>query len=467
MSVSKNVFKTSIIYFIGQVLTKVIAFILLPLYTNYISTTDFGYYDLTLSVLGVVIPVIFMEIWTGVLRFAIENKDEEYKKIIINNSLIIVIVSFIIYTIVYGMAFLFMNFRLPIMIYVYSIIWIFQLIILNIARVYGKNTLYASSGVVNVLINALMTILIVKLTNGNIISLYIGVTLGIIVQSIMIERSVKVLKNFSIKSYDTQICKELIKFSLPLSFNSVVYWMMEGFNKIIISNKLGMAANGIYAVGNRLSTVLNLVLQVFLLAWQETIFKISTVEEKLDIYNTGFNLMIKVIGGGLVVLLPLISLSFKYIIGNDYSSARNLIPFLLLVIFLNSLSSILTSCFAAEKDNKSTLLSRCVSGTINVVVLFLTIDKIGLYASPLALCSANIIGIITQIILLKKHVLLKPNAINCITFIILFMISLIAYLGNNNLINTIWLIISSLFYIYYLKDFIMKIFVLSKNMLKR
>ena len=466
MSISKNVFKTSIIYFVGQVLTKLISFVLLPLYTNYISTADFGFYDLSLSVLGVAVPVIFMEIWSGTLRFAIEKSDDGDKKRVINNSLIIAIVSLAIYSLGYIVFFWIMKFDLPIWIYVYSIVWIFQLLLLSAARVYGENSLYASSGVINVLFSALITIAAVKLTNGNVASLYIGVTLGIVAQIILIEYKVKMFRSFTFKDFDKGLCHELIVFSFPLSINSVVYWMMEGFNKIIISGKLGIAANGIYAVGNRLSTVLNLVLQVFLLSWQETIFKMTDSDEKSEVYNVGFNLLIKVIGGGLVLLLPLICIAFPYIIGTNYASAKNLIPFLLLVIFLNSLSGILSSCFAAEKDNKSSLISKCVTCCVNMAILFVSIGSIGLYASPLALCISNIIGISIQIILMKKHVNIIPNFSYIIVFAIAFTISLFVYISDNNFMNIIWFFIASIFYIIYLRDFIKKILSLVFGMIK-
>ena len=269
MSVSKNVLKTSLIYFVGQVLTKLIAFVLLPLYTNYIAKADMGFYDLVISILGVVVPVIFMEIWTGTLRFAIEKEDDKGKRKVINNSLIIAMIAFLIYSFIYVISAILFKFRLPVWIYVYSVIWIFQLILLSSARVYGKNTLYASSGVICVFINAIVTIIAVKVLDGNIVSLFIGLICGILFQNIMIESKLKIMKKFKLSDFDKNFCYSLIRFSLPLSINSVVYWMLEGFNKIVISGKLGVAANGIYSVGNRISTVLNLILYPERLGVQE------------------------------------------------------------------------------------------------------------------------------------------------------------------------------------------------------
>ena len=168
MSISKSLFQSSVIYFIGQILSKIISFLLLPLYTNYINTSDFGYYDFTVSILGVIVPVIFLEIWTGTLRFGVEKQDECGKSKVINNTMILGMGSLVLYSIIYVVFMSLFPFELPLWIYLYSFFWVIQLFLLSVARVYGKNVLYASSGVISVFFNAAVTILVVMLTNGSI-----------------------------------------------------------------------------------------------------------------------------------------------------------------------------------------------------------------------------------------------------------------------------------------------------------
>ena len=45
MSSTKKFFKSSMVYFMGNVLTKIISFFLLPLYTTRISTDEYGYFN--------------------------------------------------------------------------------------------------------------------------------------------------------------------------------------------------------------------------------------------------------------------------------------------------------------------------------------------------------------------------------------------------------------------------------------
>lgn len=48
--------------------TKILTFFLVPLYTAVLSTTDYGIYDLFFTTIGVLLPIVTLNIQEGVLR---------------------------------------------------------------------------------------------------------------------------------------------------------------------------------------------------------------------------------------------------------------------------------------------------------------------------------------------------------------------------------------------------------------
>lgn len=467
MNVSTNLFKSSIIYFIGQVLSKIISFLLLPLYTNYLDPGAYGYYNVSLSVLSVIVPVLFMEIWTGTLRYAIEQKSDEGKRKVINNAIIIAAFSMIVYTVVYIICAIIMQFDLPAWIYFYSFMWVLQLFVLSVARAYGANTLYATSGVISVLFNVVITVIAVFLTNGNISSLYLGMGVSFLIQVVIINQRFHILKGFKRKDYDNELIRSMVHFSVPLCFNSVMYWLMEGFNMLVITAKLGLISAGIYSAASKISVALNLIISVFGLSWQETIFKIEDRDERSVVYNTGFNLMIKVVSMGVILILPLVAMMFPIIIGEKYAGARNLVPFLLLVIFSNSIVTLLTSCFAAEKYNRGNLIAKIVSSFTNVVIILGTIQMLDIYASAIGLFVGNAIGICIQVVLLRKYIRIHPNCTYIFIFVLLFIPTVYIYINSSILVNAIWLLIMGIFSLIYLKDFLLKSLQLALGLRKK
>ena len=465
MKITERIFKTSIIYFIGQVFAKLVSFILLPLYTNYVNVSDYGYYDLTVSLLGVAVPVLFLELWTGTLRFALEGKDDDERRKVINNAIIIIFACTILYSVCFFGTFLVIRFEYAAWVYLYSIMWVIQLMYLSIARAYSQNALYASSGVISVIANTIASIIVVFISNGHIASLYVGMCTAFICQAFIINRKVNVVKNFKISDYDKNLCVELVKFSFPLSLNSIINWLLEGCNKLIITGVLGSAANGIYAVGSRVSTILNLFVTVFLLSWQESLFRINESDDKDAIYNTCINTFLKTVGACLVLLLPFIKFIFPFMIGDEYKEVYGLIPLLLLSVYMNSLHGVIAPLFAAEKQTKYSMYNKIYMSLTNLIVMYFAINRIGIYASPIALILAYLVGIFVQLIYAKKFVAIKIEKKHILIFLIMYLAAMYLYYTKSMIVNAIWFIFAIGIYLFYLKDFIKGILDIAKSIL--
>ena len=72
--------KKLFVYFVGTVFNKLIIFILLPIYTRYLSPTDYGNADLSLTTVTMLTSLLFMEVWTPLLRFSYDCKTKDEKK---------------------------------------------------------------------------------------------------------------------------------------------------------------------------------------------------------------------------------------------------------------------------------------------------------------------------------------------------------------------------------------------------
>ncbi|OTN70443.1 lipopolysaccharide biosynthesis protein [Enterococcus faecium] len=88
MNKIKQFFKTAFIYFVGSIMAKLISFLLLPLYTCYISPEKYGTFDLVLSLINLIGPLAFFQIWDGMFRYAFDYNDKNEKYVVINHALI-------------------------------------------------------------------------------------------------------------------------------------------------------------------------------------------------------------------------------------------------------------------------------------------------------------------------------------------------------------------------------------------
>ena len=69
----KALFKDTIIFAIGNLGSKMILFFLVPLYTNYLTTEEYGTADLIFTVAQLVVPVVSLTIYDAVIRFGLDK----------------------------------------------------------------------------------------------------------------------------------------------------------------------------------------------------------------------------------------------------------------------------------------------------------------------------------------------------------------------------------------------------------
>ena len=93
----KNFIKNAGIYLIGSVFSKLIAFILLPLYTNCLMPDVMGEYDYAVTLMSFAAPVCFFQIWDAMFRFSFDYADENLKRKVVNNAFFVSFLGIFLY----------------------------------------------------------------------------------------------------------------------------------------------------------------------------------------------------------------------------------------------------------------------------------------------------------------------------------------------------------------------------------
>ena len=73
--------KNTVIFTIGNLATKFISFFLVPLYTNTLSTTEYGTVDLVSTICNVLAPIMILNISESVMRFSLD-READYSQIL-------------------------------------------------------------------------------------------------------------------------------------------------------------------------------------------------------------------------------------------------------------------------------------------------------------------------------------------------------------------------------------------------
>lgn len=449
MSKRKSFLKSTLIYFVGNVLMKLMTFFLLPVYTTYLLKAEIGLYEKTSSIITFSAMTVFLNIWAAVLRFMYDYQKDQDKYIAINNGLLIFFVAAILYT---SGLWIFNYFRpTPYMIYIYfyGLFTIFHYLYGNIARGFGKNLLYAVSGVIASLTTLITNIILIVYFQMRIESLYISVCVGYLMQILIIEFKLKIIVKFTIKDISKNLIKNYLKFCIPLSISTLISWFLDGYNKVYISENLGNAANGLYSVAGKFSGALALIASCIILAWQEMAFKnadTDNVSEKNNTYSGAINTYLYYMMLGVAALLPVITLIFPFIIRKDFQAAYVYVPFHILGTTLGTFMNFYSQIFFADKKTVSVTISFGISAVSNFILLSILVPKLGIQGANYSVIASYGVGLLLMAFFTRRIIKIRFGNLKTLISFLLMVLSFVIYQFNNIFYAMAFLFIFALFF---------------------
>ena len=257
MSRNKELIKNTFIILVGKVSTQLITFLLLPIYTIFLSTTEYGKVDLIITYINLFAPLISLQLEYAAFRYLLEarKKEEEQGKIICNTLLILSIIS-IICIIIFIPLYSIINYRYAVHLIIILIITMFANMLLQFARGLGDNLNYSIASFIAGVSNALISILLVVFLKKGIAGILLAMIISNMLCVIYLSFKLKLYRIVFKYEYDKTLLKILLKYSIPMIPNSICWWIISVSDRSVITWILGAAANGIYSVAAKFSGVI-------------------------------------------------------------------------------------------------------------------------------------------------------------------------------------------------------------------
>ena len=457
MNKNKELVKNTIIIFIGKFCTQFITLLLLPLYTHFLSTEDYGYIDLIQTYLTFFIPLILLKIDAGIFRFLIDaRKSEEEKNKIITNGIFIMFVELIISTILFAVAVKIFSIKYSILIVMNLISLSVLTFLLQIVRGIGKNKQYSFSSIIAAIVTIVLNLIFLVGFHKNGKYVLIASLISNIICTIYLLIVNKILKNVKIKYIDKKLIKDLLKYSIPMIPNELSWWIVHVSDRTIISYALGVAANGIYSVSCKFSNILSSIFNIFNLSWQESaaLHINDTYKDEFfsNVINKVFNLFI-CFCIGILACLPFV---FELLIKDSYREAYKYVPILLLANIFSVLIGLIGSIYVAKKMTKEVAKTTMIAAIINLTIDIALIKVIGIYAAAISTLVSYMLLAIYRYIDVQKYVKVKIPIKNIVVNSIIFILVVVLYLYNNIALNVINLLLCILYAIIVNKELLIE-----------
>ena len=411
MSRSSQLAKNTGILSIGIFLPKVVSFITLPILTAYLTKEEYGTYDLVIVMVSLLLPSVTLQIKAAAFRFLIDGRgDPERQKDIITNIMLFMLPVSAAALCVLFFVLREVNPAIRIWICLYYLCDITVGTARQIARGLSYNMKYAISAIVSAVGKMLFAVILVWWLHTGLQGAVIALTGASFCSLVYLSYSIKIWNYLDFRYRSKATLKTLLNYSWPLVPNELSLWIMRLSDRIVVTTVMGLAANAVYAVANKIPSIISLAQSSLTLAWQENASIASKDEDAPKYYSDMFHVILRIQAGFLCFVIGVTPVLFKLLIRGDYQEAYNQMPILCLGIFYASIATYLGGIYVAFKASRSVGITTVIAALVNLVTDLGTIRWIGLYAasgstlvSYLFLCGYRMVDV-NKLVKLKYNV---------------------------------------------------------------
>lgn len=262
----KSLIKDTGIFALGNIGSKLILFVLMPLYTNFMTTEEYGTADLVLTFARLLIPIVSVVIQDAVLRFGMMHDLREENVLLCSGAVFLatVIVTVTITPIV-GLYEPVRPWRWHLCIYM--LMYTACQIEFAYLKVENKNRKYALYSIAQTALLCTFSILfIAKFHLGVRGYLESDIISGLLIAGVIFF-SEKIWNSLRRASFDRHLLIQMLSFSAPLVLDKISWWIIHSSDKIMIEFMLGATALGLYTVASKIPSLINVVITIFQNAW--------------------------------------------------------------------------------------------------------------------------------------------------------------------------------------------------------
>lgn len=408
----KYLAKNTLLFTISSFGSKILVFFLVPLYTSVLTTAEYGVADIISTSASLLTYVFTLDIASSVLRFAIEQKENQYRflaygiRVLMAGSTIFAAVLFGIYYLRaiqwenYCYFFLFLNY----------FVLALNALLSNYLRAIDRVKEVAVSGIIMTMATIGTNIVLLLFLKMGLLGYLIAVSFGSLASSayclIVIRQP---MSRLLFDCCEKKVRREMRQYSIPLIFNGVAWGLNNSLDKYIVIWMSGMAENGILSVAYKIPTLLTTFHIIFAQAWNLSAIKEFDKEDKDGFFSNTYvtyNAALVIVCSGLILLnIPIAKMLFA----KDFFAAWQYSSVLLLSSLFSALSGILGSVFAAVKDSKVFAISTVTAFIINAILNVVLIHYMGTIGAAIATAVSFFVVWLIRFIYTRKYINWKIN----------------------------------------------------------
>lgn len=366
MNPYRNLVSNTALFGISTFGARFLTFLLTPFYTRVLSSTEYGITDLLLQTGNLILPIAAVGITNAVIRYGLEETCD--KNGVFTTGLLVTLAGFCLLMLVSPL--------LGQLEFLSGYLWLVLLYVLaanvhsvcnQFARTLGYVRLFALDGILRTVLAIAFNILLLAVFPMGITGYMLANVLADGITTAFVFLCAREWQYLRLSSVNRRDTAQMLRYSVPLVPTNLCSWIINISDRYLIALLIGNAATGIYAVANKIPTVLLIVSNIFSSAWQLSALADQPKAEKARFFSNVYSVYsaVALVAASGVILAA--QLSTRLLAAPDYFEAWRYVPVLTLATTFACLGTFLSSIYMVEQRSGATMGTTMLGAAANIV----------------------------------------------------------------------------------------------------
>ncbi len=398
------------LFTVSNFVSKILVFLLVPLYTNVLTESEYGIADVMQSTLLLLVPLLSMNAGEAALRFGLEETGRRGS--ILKSGLRAVFYSMVPVLLVCAAAILLpVDHQLKVYLSLFAILFVcnalyeFMLLFCQGLEKVQVMITGSVSCTILVIVSNLFFLLVLKIgLYGYLYSQMISFA-GASVILFVLSGSAKLLK----ETEDLSLREEMRRYGRSMLLYSTASWINNAVDRYYILFMLGPYQNGLYGAAYKIPAILTVFQRIFAQSFQMSATKSYKESDSVRFFSELYSLYNAVMVLGCAALLFFLRPIAAFMFRKGFFAARTLVPPLLMSVIFGALNGYLGSICLAYKDGKSMGEATGTGAAVNLILNWAGIRLFGTIGAAFATLISYFLMFVIAFVKTGKHVRLKVH----------------------------------------------------------
>lgn len=427
------------IYAVGSIGSRLMTFLLVPIYSFFIAPSEFGYYDICFAAIMLMLPLITMQLREGAFRFLLDTTADDERTRVVTFAMVAMLRNICACLVLGVAAHLMFDIRCMWYTLVFACVFSVFEVVQQMLRGLGHNKLFAGCGILSSFLIFAISVPLVVWADMGIEGVFLGNIAARVIAMLFAEWRVGVFRNYMRSDVDYRaVGREIMRFSYPLVLVNLIVILIASGNRFFIEHFLGLHDNGLYAVAVKFAAILEAMTLIINQTWQETAIRQYGDTDRDAFYTKILNAYLWLLVSLVVGISYGARLLYGYIVGAEYQESMWLVYPLVLSSMILAVILFYDMGYQCSKNTSRQLPCLIVALVISLVTNYLFIIWWGLYGILASINVTYLFMLVYKMIDTRRYMRLRIEPRSVVMLGLLLLSGAMYYVIHNNILVAVY-----------------------------